>query len=124
MSTNPVSPEHSLEASLIELLIEGWRFSRLFTRVLQKLDAGEAGRFLTQGRFFERKMIEISESSGLKLVNVEGQEFDPGIAAVPLNIDDFNPEDRLIIDQMLEPIIMGPDGVRKSGTVMLKRIVG
>jgi hypothetical protein len=122
MSTNPVTSEQSLEGSLIELLIEGWRFSRLFTRVLQKLDAGEAGRFLTQGRFFERKMIEISESSGLKLVNVEGQEFDPGIAAVPLNIDDFNPEDRLIIDQMLEPIIMGPDGVRKSGTVMLKRI--
>lgn len=40
--------------------------------------------------------------------------FNPGMAATPLNIEDFNSEDTLIIDQMLEPIIMGKDGLVKT----------
>ena len=48
------------------------------------------------------------DASGLKLVNVEGQLFDPGMAASALNIGDFGPDDDLFVDQMVEPIIMGP----------------
>ena len=58
----------------------------------------------------------------LRIVNVEGHPFDPGIAATPLNIDDFDAKDPLVIDQMLEPIIMGKDGLVKTGTVTLRKV--
>ena len=43
------------------------------------------------------------------------------MAATPLNIEEFEPEDALIVDQMLEPIIMGPNGVIRTGTVTLRK---
>ena len=122
-----MASEHSadaerLERSLIEMAVESWRFSRLFARMVSKLDAGEGSRYVNQLRYFQKKVEESLDGSGLKLVNVEGQQFDPGMAASAINIGDFGPDDLLLVDQMVEPIIMGPDGLRRQGTVMLRKV--
>lgn len=119
MPTEHVEDIDRFERSLIEVAVESWRFSRLFARLVSKLDAGESSRYVNQLRYFQRKLEESLEASGLKLVNVEGQPFDPGMAASALNIGDFGPDDLLLVEQMVEPIIMGPEGLRKQGTVML-----
>ncbi len=119
--TESTEKGHFLERSLIDIAIESWRFSRLFARVVGKLDAGEAARYVNQLRYFQRKVQESLDACGLTLVNVEGQTFDAGMAASALNIGDFGPEDDLIVDQMVEPIIMGAEGLRKEGTVMLRK---
>ena len=106
---------------LLNLAAEGWRFARLFSRVLEKLDAGEAPRYANQLRYFVKRIEESLASANMRLVNLEGHPYDPGIAATALNIADFGPEDKLYIDQMLEPIVMGPEGIVKSGTVLLKK---
>jgi hypothetical protein len=111
-----------LEQSLIDIAVESWRFSRLFGKVVSRLDAGESGRYINQLRYFQKKVEENLESSGLKLVNVEGHPYDAGIAASALNLGDFGPDDVLLVDQMVEPIIMGPTGLRKQGTVMLRKV--
>ena len=111
-----------LERSLIDLAVESWRFSRLFGKVVSKLDAGETGRYINQIRYFQKKIEENLDSNGLKLVNVEGQPYDAGMAASALNLGDFGPDDVLLVEQMLEPIIMGPKGLRKEGTVMLRKV--
>ena len=113
---------NQLETSLIDIAVESWRFSRLFARVVNKLDAGEATRYVNQLRYFQKKLEESLDASGLKLVNVEGQPFDPGIAASALNLGDFEPDDILLVDQMVEPIIMGSEGLKKQGTVMLRKV--
>ena len=110
-----------LERSLIDVAVESWRFSKLFSRLVSKLDAGEGSRYVNQLRYFQKKLEESLDASGLKLVNVEGQPFDPGMAASALNIGDFGPDDLLLVDQMVEPIILGPEGLRKQGTVMLRK---
>jgi hypothetical protein len=121
--TNEQDGAHDqLERSLMEMAIESWRFSRLFSRVVSKLDAGEANRYANQLRYFQKKVEESLDSNGLKLVNVEGQPYDPGMAASALNLGDFGPDDVLLVDQMVEPIIMGPNGLRKQGTVMLRKV--
>ena len=109
MTTKQDETSNHLEQSLIDVAIESWRFARLFSRVVNKLDAGEATRYVSQLRYFQKKVEESLEASGLKIVNVEGQPFDPGMAASALNIEDFGPDDELLVDQMLEPIIMGSD---------------
>lgn len=111
-----------LTTSLVDLAVESWRFSKLFARVLQKLDAGEDSRYQGQLRYFHHKLEEALKDVGMRIVNVEGHPFDPGIAATPLNGEDFAAEDALVVDRMLAPIITGPDGVVRMGTVMLKKV--
>ena len=121
MSNEQPVENEQLERSLIEIAVESWRFSRLFSRLVSRLDAGESSRYVNQLRYFQKKLEESLEASGLRLVNVEGQPFDPGMAASALNIGDFGPDDVLLVEQMVEPIIMGPAGLRKQGTVMLRK---
>lgn len=122
MSADENGTTDQIERSLIDIAVESWKFSRIFARVVNKLDAGEAGRYVNQLRYFQKKVEQNLDAAGLKLVNVEGHAFDPGMAASPLNIEDFGPDDALLVDQMVEPIIMGPDGLKKQGTVMLRKV--
>jgi len=62
------------------------------------------------------------ENANLKIQNVEGQLYDTGMAIIPLNIDEFDPNDPLYIVQMIEPIIMQGDTVCKTGTAILGRV--
>jgi len=110
-----------IERSLMEIAVECYRFSRVFGRLLAKLDARESNRYLNQLRYFQNKLQESLDSAGLRMVNMEGHPFDPGMAASALNISEFSPHDALLVDQMLEPIIMGPNGLKKQGTVMLRK---
>ena len=113
----------TLERSLIDMAVESWRFSRLFARVAGKLDAGESGRYLGQLRSFQKKIEDGLAANGLHLVDVEGQPYDPGMAVSALNLGDFGPDEALAVDQMLEPVIMGPTGLRRAGTVLLRRML-
>lgn len=122
MPNNESDTAELLERSLIDIAVESWKFSRVFARVVNKLDASEASRYVSQLRYFQKRVEQNLDAAGLKLVNVEGHVFDPGMAASPLNIGDFGPDDALLVDQMVEPIIMGPDGLKKQGTVMLRKV--
>jgi hypothetical protein len=108
--------------ALVNVAVESWRFARLFARILTKLDAGEAPRFASQLRYYLKCLDDNLEAADLKIVNLEGHLYDPGIAASALNIGDFAPEDVLIVDQMVEPIIMGASGLIRPGTVMLQKV--
>lgn len=114
-------PQGQASQSLLKLAIDSWRFVRLFARMLEKLDAGEAPRYASQLRYFVKQIEESLEAANMKLVNLEGQRYDPGIAATALNIADFGPDDELKIEQMVEPIVMGPDGIIRPGTVLLTK---
>ena len=120
--TQFIQGNQKMEQSLIDIAVESWRFARLFGKIVSKLDAGESGRYANQLRYFQKKLVENLEANGLKLVNIEGHLYDAGMAASALNVGDFAPDDELFVDQMLEPIIMGPSGLRKEGTVMLRKV--
>lgn len=109
--------------SLIDVVVESWRLVRTFERVLMKLDAGEASRYQNQLRFYLKRLDTVLAERELKIVNLEGQVYDAGMAATPLNIADFGPEDSLLVEQMIEPLVMGSDGVRRMGTMMLRRAI-
>ena len=38
-----------------------------------------------------------------------------------LNLDDFEPNESLVVTQMIEPVIMADNKVQKTGTVILRR---
>ena len=110
-----------LQRSLIDIAVEGWRFAKVFGRVLDKMDAGEGARYINQHRYYVKRLEESLEQVGLRFVNVEGSTYDPGMAATAINIADFGPADRLLVDQVVEPIIMGPEDLIRVGTIMLRK---
>ncbi|MCL2146747.1 MAG: hypothetical protein FWH52_02965 [Synergistaceae bacterium] len=114
--------EETLRNAVITMAVESWRFGRAFDRLLTKLDVVEQERHKSQLRWFVKKLEETMNLAELKFVNIEGDRFDSGTAATPLNIEDFEAQDELMVEQMLEPIIMGKDGLIKMGTVMLRKV--
>ena len=111
-----------LRQSIIDIAVEAWRFRRVFERAMSKLDAGDSTRYISQYSWFIKKVDAALENACLRIVNMEGQYYDVGMAATPLNIDDFEQKDKLYVEQMVEPIIMYGDTVAKSGTVILGRV--
>jgi hypothetical protein len=120
--TQTTSGENSERKTLIDVSIEGWRFARIFGRLISKLDAGEAPRYANQARYFLKKIDDGLDEFGLRIVSLEGQPYDTGMAVSALNIADFGPEDVLFVEQMIEPVVMGPEGLIRGGTAMLAKV--
>ena len=112
----------AVTTTLLNLAVESWRFGRSIDRLLARLDMSEQRKAQRQLRWFQKQLEESLTGVDMRIVSIEGQVFDPGMAASPLNIEDFDAKDTLVVDQMLEPIVMGPDGVVRTGTVTLKKI--
>lgn len=107
--------------SIKNLVVESWRFSKVFENVLVRCDLSDQEKYLSQYRWFAKKLEENLRIAGMRVVNIEGQNFDSGSAVTPLNLDEFDEGDDLVIAQMIEPIIMGEGGIVKTGTVLLER---
>lgn len=114
--------KNDLQKAVIEMAVEAWRFRRVFDKAMSKLEAGESARYIGQFNWFIKKVESALKTAGMRIVDVEGQPYDVGMALSPLNIDDFEPEDLLYVEQMIEPIIMDETNVLKTGTAMLGRI--
>ena len=48
--------------------------------------------------WFNKKLHETLEEADLKFINLEDQKYDPGDAVKAINIDDFQPDDELVIE--------------------------
>ncbi len=111
-----------LQNSLISIASELFRFQRVFEKAISKIDIDERGKYMSQFSWFSKKVLKAVEEANLKVLNPEGQLYDPGMAVTPLNIDDFETDDRMYVLQTIEPIIMQDDKVFKTGTVILGRV--
>lgn len=116
------TPPEAMQDAVISMAVESWRFARVFDRLLLQLDAGKQDRYRSRFHWFIKKVEEALEQANMRIVNVEGHPFDPGMAATPLNIEEFDMKDTLMVDQMLEPIIMGEAGLVRTGTVTLSKV--
>ena len=110
------------EETIIKLITENWRLTKLFQKVTSKLDVSEQNRYVNQLRYFQKTIENSLQDVNMKTIYLEGQMYDSGMAVSPMNIDEFEQKDQLIIDQVLEPLIMGNDGnIKKQGLVNLRK---
>ena len=106
--------------AIVGIAVEAWRFGKVFDRMLSKLDEKDRGRYESQYQWFTKKVHETLNDAGLRIVDLTGQVFDPGMAASPVNAGDFDKDATLVVDQMIEPLIMDNDGaIIRMGTVSL-----
>lgn len=111
-----------MQNSLISIASELFRFKGVFEKAVSKLDMEDQSKYMSQYAWFSKRVNKALEEANLKILSVEGQMYDPGMAVTPLNIDDFEVEDKLYVLQTIEPIIMQDDRVFKTGTVILGRV--
>lgn len=123
LTNNAKNGAESAKQALLSLSMESWRLSKVLMRAMQSLDAGEQNRYLNQYNYFIKQLEHILSGEGYRLVNLEGHPFDPGMAAKAVNLEDFAPGDLMVVDQMLEPVIMGDQGLVKMGTVLLRKVI-
>ena len=109
-----------MKESFLSLALEAWRLSRVFLDLIDKVDLEQKKQFQRKLLWFEDRFESILEETDYRLVNLEGQNFVVGMAVKAINLDDFDDNENLVISRMLEPIIMGQNGVEKLGTVLLR----
>ena len=109
-----------LTEALINIAVESWRLNKVFQRMLVQIDETKRKRFESRLLWYNQQVTNELDKAGIAIVNVEGKRYDMGMAVTPLNIDEFDDE-ALMVEQMLQPIVMGSEGLLKMGTVMLKR---
>lgn len=113
--------QEQLIHSVMDIAAEAWRFHGVFDRMLLDSDPVKAQRYVNQYAWFLKKVEKALAEAGLRMVSVEGQPFDPGMAVTALNLDEFDADDELYVQQMIEPILMDETSVRRMGVVMLGR---
>jgi hypothetical protein len=106
---------------LAGMAVEAWRLGRLFGTVIRKLDAGEQDRYASQMRWFLKRLQDGLGELNCKIVTPEGQPYDAGMPLTPINLSEFSAGDELVVDQVLEPAIVGPSGVIRTGTATLRK---
>lgn len=124
MSSDYTVSQESLRNSIIDMAVEAWRFGKVFEKVLQKFDVSDQKKYISQYNWFFKKVGYALENAGLRIVNVEGQIYDIGMAVTPINLNEFATDDALVIELMIEPIIMDTGSVVKKGTVLLNKWEG
>jgi hypothetical protein len=114
-------PTGESNTTIVGLVLEAYRLSSLVNTVLRHLDVTEAKKYVSRLAFSSQNIHAILEGSGLKIVPLEGVAFDEGLAVSAVNLSDFDSDDELVIERVLEPLIMGPLGIMHTGIVSLKR---
>ena len=114
--------ETCFKQAIIDMILESWRFLNAFRNAMTSLSLDEQKRYQGRCSWFDRRLNEIVETAGLRIVAInQGEIYDIGMAVTALNIEDFQVDETLIVEQMVEPIIMEKDTVIRCGSVILGR---
>ena len=120
-----IASETSTDAhkeAVINLAIESWRLAKVFELAITQLNVDKPRRYTSRIEWFIKKAEESLEKTGLRIVNLEGHPYDPGMAAAPVNLEEFDVDDSLEVSLMVEPIIMDGTVLVKRGKVSLRRV--
>ena len=112
--------EKILKKSLIDLATENWKTTQVFLKLLSQADIQDQARYAGKLNWFIKKTEDNLKAAGLRVVNLEGEKYDTGMAVTAINLEEYEDESNLVVEKMLEPVIMGSNGVERTGTVILK----
>lgn len=110
------------EKIVVDIIIQQWRLLQLFIKATSKLENVDQNRYVNQIRYIQKSVDDSLKKIGLTLVNLENQPYDIGMAATVLNMDDFEIDDKLMVKQMLEPLIMKNGIIKREAVINLAKV--
>lgn len=111
--------ELKIIGSIATVSSEAYRFSRTLDKAIKKLDMDDQKRIANRYSWFSRKIDDMMNEIGMRMILYEKVPYDVGMPITPINIDEFGSDDRLLILYTIEPTIMQGDRIFKTGTVVL-----
>lgn len=111
--------EEKLIQALSSIAIEEYRLGSVLEAIFGKLSLDDKQRYMSQFSWHSKRVKRILDSVDISIIDFSGQTFDPGLPIIPINIDEFEKNDELRIEQMLEPVVMKSGDVLKTGTAIL-----
>jgi len=109
----------------LDIAVEEYRMRDVIINTLGKLNSVDAPRFESRYRYFSNEVEKAITNAGFRILDADnfiGKPFDTGMAVKPLSLKDFDANDELIIQRVIEPVIMEGENVARVGTVKLRRV--
>ncbi len=117
--TVPISEEGAQALALVAS--EWFKAARPLSRLVQEMAPARLERERAQLAYALTRIEDALASSGLRMVTQEGAEYSPQLPAEPVNPEDFNSEEGLVVQEALEPTVLLDGRVIARGRVVLAR---
>lgn len=116
-----VFPEiEAARAQVAEIAGDAWRLAKLLERVERKLQGADRDRCRIRREDCLNKLKRSLADFGVRLIDLEGRDYEAGVAIEPVGMDRFPGRRDWVIEAMIEPIVMGPKGLIKQGVARVK----
>ena len=116
-----VFPEiEAARSQVAEIAGDAWRLAKLLERVERKLQGADRDRCRIRREDCLNKLKRSLADFGVRLIDLEGRDYEAGVAIEPVGMDRFPGRRDWVIEAMIEPIVMGPKGLIKQGVARVK----
>jgi hypothetical protein len=116
-----VNPSDQAADALALLAAEWFKTARRLTRLTLELGPAQLERERAQQVYSQRRVEETLEKNGMRLLVHDGKPFSPEIPAEPVNPEDFDSEEGLVVSETIEPTVVCDGRILARGLVILAR---
>ena len=120
-STMTVSLSEEGAQALALIASEWFKAARRLMRLTQDTSPDRVERERAQLAYSSSRINGVLSQNGLRMVTHEGAAFSPQLPAEPVNPEDFDNEEGLVVHETLEPTILLDGRVIARGRVVLAR---
>jgi hypothetical protein len=117
---NPPLSDQAAQA-LALLASEWFKTARRLSRLTQETSPARLERERAQLAYSQSRVKVALAEHGLRLITHDGVEFSPQIPAEPVNPEDFDTDEGLIVRETVEPTVIHDGRVIARGLVVLAR---
>lgn len=109
-------------ADALALLATEWfKTARRLSRLTQEVAPARLERERAQLAYSQRRVEETLEKQGIRLVTHDGTPFSTEIPAEPVNPEDFDTEEGLVVSETIEPTVICNGKILARGLVVLAK---
>ena len=95
--------EQQLTKAIINMAVEAWHFKEAFEQMIAKAKPEDQVRYRNQLKWSLQRTKEALATAGLHVADI------PEGMPTAVNMDEFEPGDDIVIEQVLEPTILTAD---------------
>ena len=105
---------------IVEFLIEDFRFNRSYLSAVDKLFLEEKKKYESSFAYHRNKIESLIKELKIFVKTFDGCDYNEGLPVTPLNADEFDIKENLVVTQTIEPTILTEKGeIVRQGTVLL-----
>ena len=107
--------------AILLLATEWWKSHRRLLRLAAECAPERLERERAQTNYAGRRIGAALDALGIRLADHTGQAYSPALPAEPVNPEDFDTDEGLVVADTLEPTVLLEGRILRRGKVILKK---